>query len=431
MVEALDYNKRYSLSQLGNSVGTLVTQFGMEDIDSRGKIPFTSPRLNYETYGGISVGSIVQFVGRESSGKTTTALDLVKNAQAIFEKEYEEEVSKYEALVFGKNPKKEDKEKYEELLNCGKRKVAYFNFENTMDKMWALRLGVDISKDAIYYATSTEKTTAEEALDTVVAVAQTGQVGMIVVDSIISLISEQLLNESVGKAKVGGIAQTVAKWIRKMVPICHDRGITMVVINQVIANIKNPYADFEIPCGQALRHHSDVILVFKKDEFINDIGESLGKNAETPSGNITKVYVQKSKTFKPDRRVGFYSISYDYGVDLVLDVFDLAIEFKAIEKSGGWYSLLDPKAKKPFIGEDGKPLKFQGKANVIEYLRTYPSVADIYVNYVNELIEQSAQLVKVRETEDGILIRNADEEPVEEPTEKPKEETVKTRGKKK
>ena len=33
------------------------------------RIPFTSPRLNYETYGGIPRGRITMFAGKESSGK--------------------------------------------------------------------------------------------------------------------------------------------------------------------------------------------------------------------------------------------------------------------------------------------------------------------------------------------------------------------------
>ena len=57
------------------------------------RIPFTSPRLNYETYGGIPRGRISMFAGKESSGKSTTALDIVKNAQILFKKEYNEEVN--------------------------------------------------------------------------------------------------------------------------------------------------------------------------------------------------------------------------------------------------------------------------------------------------------------------------------------------------
>ena len=39
------------------------------------KIPFSSCRLNYMTYGGIPVGRIAEFYGADGSGKTTTAID--------------------------------------------------------------------------------------------------------------------------------------------------------------------------------------------------------------------------------------------------------------------------------------------------------------------------------------------------------------------
>ena len=40
------------------------------------RIPFTSPRMNYCTFGGIPVGKITEFYGEEHGGKTTTALDI-------------------------------------------------------------------------------------------------------------------------------------------------------------------------------------------------------------------------------------------------------------------------------------------------------------------------------------------------------------------
>ena len=51
---------------------------GLSEFDYT-RIPFTSPRMNYMTYGGIPVGKITEFFGEEHGGKTTTALDIVAN----------------------------------------------------------------------------------------------------------------------------------------------------------------------------------------------------------------------------------------------------------------------------------------------------------------------------------------------------------------
>ena len=44
-------------------------------------------------YGGIPRGRIVEFAGEENSGKTTTALDIVANAQKLFQEEWENEIA--------------------------------------------------------------------------------------------------------------------------------------------------------------------------------------------------------------------------------------------------------------------------------------------------------------------------------------------------
>ena len=51
------------------------------DVKETEKIQFTSCRLNYMLYGGLPRGKLIEFSGEENSGKTTTALDAVGNAQ--------------------------------------------------------------------------------------------------------------------------------------------------------------------------------------------------------------------------------------------------------------------------------------------------------------------------------------------------------------
>ena len=85
------------------------------------KIPFTSPRLNYMSFGGLATGRIYEFSGPEGSGKTTTAMDIMKNAQIKFQKEYEEHQ---------KNGDTDFQEK----------KVFFVDEEGTFDRVWAKSL---------------------------------------------------------------------------------------------------------------------------------------------------------------------------------------------------------------------------------------------------------------------------------------------------
>ena len=62
-------------------LGSIKLGVAYEDIE---KIPFSSPRLNYITHGGLPVGRIVEFYGSDGSGKTTTALDICAQAQRLY-----------------------------------------------------------------------------------------------------------------------------------------------------------------------------------------------------------------------------------------------------------------------------------------------------------------------------------------------------------
>ena len=138
-------NKEFKKDLAMKGIGQLVIK----------KIPFTSPRLNYETYGGIPRGRISMFAGKESSGKTTTALDIVKNAQTTFDNEFEEEVFQLQENIEQNKDKKtmkSDVEKWNErlkyLMKRGPLKIVYFDAEGTIDSEWAKKIGVDV--DNVY-----------------------------------------------------------------------------------------------------------------------------------------------------------------------------------------------------------------------------------------------------------------------------------------
>ena len=82
-----DLIKNLNSEHSGNLFSTGEITYNIE------RIPFSSPRANYMTYGGIPLGRIVEFAGEESGGKTTTALDITGNAQKYFQQEWEEETT--------------------------------------------------------------------------------------------------------------------------------------------------------------------------------------------------------------------------------------------------------------------------------------------------------------------------------------------------
>ena len=114
----------------------------MESVNKVGgrKIPFSSPSLNYATYGGVPRAALSVFYGIPSGGKTTSAIDICKNALELFNAEYTEEIVKLEEAVA--SGKKEAKASLQDLRDRGPKKILYLDIEHTFDKNWAATLGI-------------------------------------------------------------------------------------------------------------------------------------------------------------------------------------------------------------------------------------------------------------------------------------------------
>ena len=371
------------------------------------RIPFTSPRLNYETYGGVPRGRITMFAGKESSGKSTTALDIVKNAQITFKEEFETEVKQltkdikaYEKTIADKEAKKGKKEEAKKALpglkerlayleKRGPLQIVYFDAEGTIDADWSARLGVDVDN---IWLVRLHTQTAEQFLDQVMkAVRDTDDVGLIIIDSIAVLVPQIVHGLSFEQKNMGGNAQVVTAFCNEVAPILGEKDITCIIINQARDDFSNPYADFKIPCGNGLKLASSLILTFQKGKLLDAAGNEQKQSYETPQGNLVWVRIQKTKICKPDRRVGFYTLSYDYGIDVVADLVPMAVDLGVVKKAGSWFSIVNPDTGEYLTYEDGEVIKFQGQINLMAFLRENEQVYKYVSDYVMSKITGDKQ----------------------------------------
>ena len=413
------------------------------------RIPFTSPRLNYETYGGIPRGRISMFAGKESSGKSTTALDIVKNAQILFQNEYDEEVQnitiqmeQFEAIEADKGSTKSKKEEAKKQLpelkerltylqKRGVLKIVYFDAEGTIDSDWARKLGVDVDN---VYLVRLHTQTAEQFLDQVMRVVRdTDDVGLVVIDSIAVLVPQLTHGESFEQKSMGGNAKVVTDFCNEVCPVLGEKDIACVIINQARDDFKNPYAEFSIPCGNALKLASSLILTFQKGKLLDAAGNEQKQSYENPQGNLVWVRIQKTKICKPDRRVGFYTLSYDYGVDVVADLIPMAVELGVINKAGAWFKIVNPDTGEfltyePEPGEtEGEVIKFQGQINLMNFLRENKVVYDFIESKVMEKINGTDMLQIDAETDrQAIIDANTDimDDIITRPTNMEQEELI-------
>ena len=327
------------------------------------KIPFSSPRINYMLYGGLPRGRLIEFAGEEGGGKTTTALDIVANAQKLFLQEWENEIDCLEEM---ESPKKVDKDKLEYLRARGPKQIVYADCENTLDEEWAQKLGVDLDNVVIIRPMSQ---TAEQIFEMILQMIETDQVGLVVIDSLAVMLSQQAYEKDMTERTYGGISMALTLFSKKAEMLCTKHDCTIIGINQLREKINSPYGGTTTPGGRAWRHACSVRLEFRKGNFIDDKGTELGRSTEAPAGNLVQVHIAKTKVCKPDRRTGFYTLNYDYGIDAVADLVDTAILYGFIRQAGAWFTFVDGDTGEVIMAEEEKPLQIQGRANVIEYLK--------------------------------------------------------------
>lgn len=365
-----DFNKQYKEEIAARGIPLIQTQ----------KIPFSSPRANYMLYGGLPRGRIVEFAGEENGGKTTTALDIVANAQPLFDEEWEQEIKDLEAIDKGK---KEQQTRLDYLKARGPKQVVYADCENTLDEDWARNLGVDTDKMVLL---KPQSQTAEQIFEMLLQMMETDEVGLVVIDSLGVMLSAQAYEKTMEEKTYGGIAAALTLFSKKAELLCSKYNCTLIGINQMRENMNSPYGGMITTGGKGWKHNCSVRLLFQKGSYIDERGNEIKRSAETPAGNQVLINIAKTKVCKPDRRVGYYTLNYETGIDKIADTIEVALKYGIINQAGAWFNFIDIETGEIITDEEGEIIKVQGKPNLIEYLQNDPHLYNEISEKVSELI---------------------------------------------
>lgn len=255
--------------------------------------------------GGIPRGRFVEVFGPESSGKTTLALHLVKEAQ-------------------------------QQGVVC-----VYIDAENALDPVYMQSIGVDISALPIAQPNGLEK-----AIDQMNTLMETGKVGLIVVDSIPALKSTIVLE---GDADQETRALEARRWAAQVPRLSRNAmkyNCTIMFINQQRESM-DMYKPFTTPGGTALK------FAYSLRMRVKAIME--GKKNNGIDYHQMEVDLQKNKVGIPFRKCSLFFMP-GTGVDWTEDVFIAATQWEVIKEDQrydepggdsivkkGWYSVpLEP-----------------------------------------------------------------------------------------
>lgn len=311
------------------------------------RIPFTSPRLNHITYGGLPQGKLIEFYGEKGGGKTTTALDIVANYQHMDDA----------------------------------KSVLYIDAENTLDTVWANKLGVDTDELLLF---TPEEPCAETIFKYATQLMQTGEIGLVIVDSLGVLMSNKAFEGTTEDKTFGGISMALTDFSKRAVGLCNKHQCTLIGINQEREVIGSMYGAKKTTGGNAWQYNVAVRLDFNKGHFFDNKYAKATNTIENPFGNIVQVAMTKNKTCPPNRRTGFYTLRYDIGIDYLYDLVDMCVtKYGIIDKDGSWYTLMNPET-------GDKIKKLQGISQVTEYLSDEANLATLkmYEDYFESKIKE-------------------------------------------
>ena len=324
-------------------VDSLRATFGAEvlvDWSARPKvdaIPTGSLSLDMATgVGGYPRGRIIEVVGPESAGKTTLMLHAIAEAQKLGDT------------------------------------VAFLDAEHAFDPAYAQSLGVDVP--ALIFA---QPDYGEQALDIVEALIASGDVKLIVVDSVAALTPKAELEGDMEASSVGVQARMMGKAMRKLTALASKNKVTVIFINQLRMKVGVLFGNPETtPGGGALRFFASMRLDIRR------IGKVTDKNSVV-IGNRTRVKIVKNKLSAPFKEVEF-SILWGIGIDATEDLIDAGINTGVITKSGSWYSFGDIK-----LG--------QGTKGVAETLEQFDSPREAIVSAIQKALAGGGQRVAAEE----------------------------------
>lgn len=264
--------------------------------------------------GGLPCGRVVEIYGPESSGKTTLTLQVIAEAQ-----------------------------------KKGKT-CAFVDAEHALDPIYAEKLGVNINDLLV-----SQPDTGEQALEICDMLVRSNAVDVVIVDSVAALTPKAEIEGDMGDSHVGLQARLMSQALRKLTANIKRSNTLCIFINQIRMKIGVMFGNPETTTGgNALKFYSSVRLDIRRIGAV--------KEGEEVVGNETRVKVVKNKVAPPFRQAEFM-IRYGEGISKEAELIDLGVKQKLVDKAGAWYSY-----KGDRIG--------QGKANVINFLKGHPEIAN-------------------------------------------------------
>lgn len=335
------------------------------------KVSSGSLNMDFELGGGLGPG-LHRFVGMNEGGKTSEALEVLKN--------------------FLSSP------------NC---RGVYVKAEGRLPREMRERSGVSFAFSEDEWEDGTcfvfESNIYETVLDLMRVLISTNKEKVrycFILDSLDGLImKEDLKKDFQDSHKVAGGALLGAKFMQKMSIALAKRGHMAIFISQVRADIKlDPYSRAPIrqttaTGGNALLHFANYILEFeprfKKDLILENATQPIDKDKNKILGHNVKVVVKKSPNEKTNYTLQYpirYGRTGGTSIWVEKELIDLLYGWEYLHKRGAWIT-----ADESFLAllkenDFEFPEKIQGDSKLSLFLEEDGKLTEFLIKYFKDLI---------------------------------------------
>jgi recombination protein RecA len=257
---------------------------------------------------GFPVGRLIEIYGPESGGKTSVILAAIASVQ-------------------------------------GKGGVAaIIDAEHALNFEYAAKLGVKVDELLICQPDS-----AEEAFNVTEALVKSGDVDLVVLDSIAALTPIAIMDSSFEDKHMDSGAKLNNRFAKTISVHAKNNDCTVILINQLREKVGVMYGNPEYaPGGRGIKFAASIRLEVRRGEVLKKDGDDYG--------HVIKCKTVKNKTFAPNKTCEF-RIIWGEGFDNAHSLITVGVANGILRKSGAWI----------YYGDD---LKFQGEEKMLAALNS-------------------------------------------------------------